>query len=319
MRKNNNYPKWADKFENKYNPILGSGQASKNAALLLGYSVFSKIDLKKHSLSVQGQPFDSELLHLSSIYRKSRKLYLDSGGTFTSCYVSKDRLLLSSNLLYKNIEYNSIEKQLDWASQQSEQKRIKEILFVNKIAVNIFHEQNHRILMKILPAAPIESVNLRRYLNFTESLVVAIDLCLGHQINKKMGLFFQLVGVTYQQGFGRETQFLSKRIYRDYLHAYAYSVFLSLCLYPQKEASKVIGKLFFHLDQEILKQLMIRSYGTGTLFGKTTNIEWQKNNKKEVIKVYSKIKGKPLVISSDPLDYSQLYHIGEQWFDMLGL
>ena len=148
-----------------------------------------------------GQPFDLQLLGLSSLYTKSRELCLKSHCRFTPSFVSSARTLSSASLLDQQIHYSPIEDELIWAATDPLQKKLEtHLLTLRTYSTSIFHEQNHRILWPILPPPPPGSEKLRKYLNFVESLVVTADMALGDELTPPVARFFHLTGVTYDPG-----------------------------------------------------------------------------------------------------------------------
>ena len=81
-----------------------------------------------------------------------------------------------------------------------ESRNPERLLHLRTYSTSLFHEQNHRILWKLLPPAPVEKNALRRYLNFAESLVITLDMALGDELGAKLAPLFYLTGVTYDPG-----------------------------------------------------------------------------------------------------------------------
>src|SRR4051812_38174993 len=100
----------------------------------------SQKKLKKKRPCLPEQPFDSLLLDLSSLFRRSRTLYLDQGGQFLSTLVSTPRNLSSTLLLDQLIEYSPIERELIWtATDPKESKNLQRLLTLRTYSSSLFH------------------------------------------------------------------------------------------------------------------------------------------------------------------------------------
>ncbi|MBV2168069.1 MAG: hypothetical protein KUL82_05105 [Bdellovibrio sp.] len=155
-------------------------------------------------------PFDSQLLTLSRLYRESRKLYLAQGGSFASRVCSVPRSLSSHDLFKDEIEYTPIFSELAWFVE-NHQEVLDSDLFIKQLsslsAISVFHEQNHRILWRLLPPPPIEEKDFCRYLNFAESLVIVLDLVLGDEIGGRLSPVFEKYKIIYRPGGRRQVVF----------------------------------------------------------------------------------------------------------------
>ncbi|MBC7420779.1 MAG: hypothetical protein H7328_08625, partial [Bdellovibrio sp.] len=137
---------------------------------------------KIEHLAVDQFPFDIELLTVSGLYRQSRMQYLNLGGAFNPKVSSMMRSLRAQDLFKDVIDFTPSRDEMVWFYENFEslENHYDQIRALKQFNENsLFHEQNHRIIWRILPPAPIEKEAFRRYLNFAESLVVMLDLALG--------------------------------------------------------------------------------------------------------------------------------------------
>ena len=310
-------PQWAQNFEKKFFRNFDLNKPWRTKALLQGITLLSQGNAPTHRLSVEGQPYDSHLLEVSPLYLRSRKLYLKFGGKFIATYSSNFRKMTSPLLLVPEIEYMPVTRELEWIAS-APNKNNAHLTETLKAITNVFHEQNHRILWNIYPSPPKNLEGYHKYLNFAESLVIAADFALAHQISKKFGFFLSQAGINYQTGGGREFLLKSKQEYRTYLQAIAYATYLHLCLYPKKEAVKAISILFPTLQKEASK-LVSRAYKLDKNFGGQTNLEWQKQFRKQTLLALSQPQREVLNLPNNPLDYAVAKEISENWLKMLGL
>ena len=278
--------------------------------------------------SVPGQPLDRHLLKLSSLYRLSRRLFLQGGGEFRPALVSSPRTLSSPILLEPLIEYTPSESELFWAALNPAQRRDSEHLFrVRTYSASLFHEQNHRILWRLLPCPPTgdslsEKNALHRYLNWVESLVVGIDMALGDELGRKTAEPFYLSGVIYDPGSDLRSDLgkggkkgLRGRQYRNYLQAAIHATYLYLEFYDPDEIPRAIHALFPMLGEPLATRVSERACRLDPGFVRDTNPKWQKRHLKITREKLSKLPGTPLFLPSDPLDNRQQYLFVEKWLD----
>lgn len=292
---------------------------------------------RPHAQALSEQPFDPELLELSPLFRRSRELFLKSGGSFRAAFVSSPRSLGSPALLDSCIDYSPIESEFFWAATDLEQKKeAAHLLQLRTYTTSLFHEQNHRILWKRLPPPPRRSgPALERYLNFAESLVIMMDMALADHLGPKLAGYFYLTGAIYDPGTAVGQAGLPKREYRNYLQALLHGTYLHLMLYNADNIAQALEGLFPTLARtqltgpdagprkiaklSLARRAALRSTALDHSFVSLTNYEWQKRNGAVVIKALSKNPGAPLELSPDPLDNHVQYLIAEKWFDEMGL
>jgi hypothetical protein len=278
-----------------------------------------------HPLTVPGQPFDSHLLALSPLYRKSRALLIQNKGAYHPSLNTSPRTLSSLALLEPVIEYSPVAHEYIWAATDPiQRKKLDHVFQIRGMISNLFHEQNHRILWKLLPNAPTERKRVRRYLNFAESLVVTLDMALSNQLNPPLRSLFHLCGITYDRGLDDHskswlpTKKNSKRLYRNYLQACAYATYLHLELYSAHEVLRAT-QARFNGELPIGTWAAERSLLLDAEFVKKTNPFWQFKNWKEAS---ARLQGKPgdsLELSDDPMNPLLNYLWAEKWFEQMGL
>ena len=285
--------------------------------------------------SVPGYPFDSALLGLSPLYRRSRKQFLKLGGGFRPALVSSPRSLGSVSLLDDVIEYTPLESELRWGATDPLQLREKSYLSKVKFyGGSLFHEQNHRILWDVLPPSPVassksgksDSLQIRHYLNFAESLVIALDFALGDELFPLSEAFWQF-HACYDPGTSilRGASKPSKREYRNYLHAVVVATYCTLEMYDPARIPEGVASIFPG-QEDLARFAAERAVELDEKFVVTTNRIWQKRHAegaRKALSAPSRNKGTrrqaPLVISEDPFDQREQYLIAEKWFELFGL
>ena len=280
----------------------------------------AKSRVKKHPLSLPGQPFDSQLLTLSPLFLKSRKIYLKQKGKFEPALLTSPRSLSSAALLGEKIQYSPIEDELIWTAtdpieKKSPRRLEKHLLELITYSTSLFHEQNHRIIWKLLPPPPSSPAGLRRYLNFAESLVVTLDMALGDELGPKLARGFYLSGVTYDPGTTVRKELKESRSYRNYLQAALHSTYLHLELYNSDNIRQGIEKMFSGLGTYATRANQ-RSSNLDTLFINLTNPDWQRRNQQTVRRELARGREAPLLLSDDPGENWTQYLIAEKLFSL---
>lgn len=306
-------PQWATTLER-----------SKGKDLLSAVKLLTKAKVSKHAQAANEYPFDAHLLALSPLYKKSRSLYVDQGGTFQATLVSSSRSLSSPALLANHIEYTPIASELVWRATDAIESKNKDALTeLKRFTPSLFHEQNHRILWKLLPRAPEEKEALRRYLNFAESLVIITDMALGDELGQTLGQLFKQIGIVYDPGTDVRKKAIKSRTYRNYLQTALHATYLHLEGFKPKFIEALIPALYaYNLDQRLLKRAQDRAANLNQKFIRQTNRVWQQKHESKVIEILSKknkAKGAPLELSDNPMNNIEQYKWAEQWFDLLGL
>lgn len=279
--------------------------------------------LSRHELP--GHPLDRELLTYSPLYRKSRELFLRDGGELIPSVASSGRSLSSSSLLTPEIEYGPIRRELFWsATDPLESRRPERLLTLRSWVTSLFHEQNHRVLWRLLPPIDLRSRGaVSRHLNWAESLVIALDMALGDELGPKFAGLCYRIGATYDPGTdikreGHGSKRLSCRRYRNYLQAALYATYLNLELYDPTRIPKVIGALYPDPDGLSVRAAH-RALQLDRAFVVSTNRRWQKLHGVRLARLLEKNPGEAVALPEDPLDNRLPYLFGERWFETFGL
>lgn len=285
-----------------------------------------RISKKWQGLVVPDFPFDSRLLGLSRLYRESRKLYLGLGGRFSPRLCSTMRSLSAQDLFRDEIDYSPTESELLWLKDHTHEvedprAHLRALFQFNEIS--IFHEQNHRVLWRLLPPVPAKQDEVRRYLNFAESLVVALDLALGDELGKNESLMFERMKVVYRPA-GAD-QWFKKSKGDEYCRYLLASVFATYLLLERAHEDDILNAVnyAFPAQVKINRDAVTRALELSESFTETTNPEWQKRYWKEAQQKLRKIqRGSPeatLTISPDPLDMEKEFEVALRVFSYFGL
>lgn len=279
---------------------------------------------------VPEQPFDSHLLALSPLYRRSRSRYLSLGGTFVPALLSSGRSLGSPTLLSSEIHYSPVESELIWTAmdgveRQNAHRAGERILELRAFVTTLFHEQNHRTLWKLLPPSPSDRNGVRRYLNFAESLVITLDMALGDELGPRISSPFYLLGATYDPGTTIRELKVGRRVYRNYLQAALHATYLNLELFAPADIEAGIRALFPGLGG-LAERAARRAGRLDRAFVWKTNPSWQRKNWRQVASHPGRAcrqpvgrDPKPLVLPADPRDHRLQYLIAERCFEAFGL
>lgn len=281
---------------------------------------------KKYAkLWLEEYPFDLQLLSNSRLYRDSRKQYLSLGGVFKPTICSTMRSLSAQDLFKDEIEFSPSWSEILWFKDHSHEvvdpeAEIQALCRFNEIS--LFHEQNHRIIWRLLPPAPTEERDLCRYLNFAESLVVTIDLALGDELGKKTSTVFEQMRVIYRTGGGDPWARESKAVYRQYLLALLCTTYYSLELINHED---ILGAVNYVLPgQKKMNQAALRrGLDLNELFTRITNPQWQERYWKvagtKLQKMHKGSQVDPLYLPEDPLDLEEELSLALHVFDHFGL
>jgi hypothetical protein len=291
-------------------------------------NTLARIDVSKHhkSLILYEYPFDGQLLSLSSLYRKSRKLFCSLGGVYSAKICSTMRSLSAHDLFADEIEFTPSASEILWFKDHfhevvDPELEIETLLRFNEIS--IFHEQNHRIVWRLLPPAPQEKRDLCRYLNFAESLVVILDLALGDEIGKKYSPIFEKLRVIYRPG-GQHKWFeeSTKEIYRNYLLALMCTTYFALELINYEDILAAVNFVLPN-QKKINREAVTRGLELSELFSRITNPQWQerywKKARIKLKKIHHGSQEDTLYLPEDPLNLSEEFHLARRVFDCFGL
>lgn len=258
--------------------------------------------LRRHAdLCLYEYPFDHQLLSLSALYRESRKQYIELGGRFHPRISSTMRSLSAQDLFADEIDYTPAATEIDWFAKNTRDvyDPAEEVTALERFnTISVFHEQNHRILWRILPPAPKKERDLNRYLNFAEALVVMLDLALADQIGPKLSPAFERMKVIYRTGRVAKAWCQSTAIYREYLMATLCATYLILELVNPDDVQAAVD-FILPGRKKMNRDAVARAFDISELFTRITNREWQER--------YWKVAGKKLKTmhrgSSDPVFY----------------
>lgn len=292
-----------------------------DANLLFAVPIIQKLP----KLVVSELPFDVQLLNLSSLYRQSRKLYLKLGGVFAPTLCSTMRGLSTHDLFKNQIEYTPALSELNWLREFGYQvsgadKQIYSLMQFTEIS--IFHEQNHRIIWRELPPVPEEKEDVQRYLNFAESLVVALDMALGDQLGMKLSTAFERMKVIYHPGAKDSPVSGSKAEYRKYLLAILAATYYALEGMHYDDVAAAVDYVL--PGQKALNRKAVkRALGLSELFVRVTNPVWQdlywKSGQKKLKKIQVGDKADTFYLPADPLDLEEEFVVALRIFDHFGL
>lgn len=270
-------------------------------------------------------PFDSQLLSMSPLYLKSRKEYLGVGGQFQPRVCSTMRSLSAQDLFADSIDYSPTESEMIWFLQNptdvtDPEKEIESLIRFSEISV--FHEQNHRIVWRLLPPAPTDQSDLRRYLNFAESLVVILDLALGDELGPKYSTLFEDMRVIYRTG-GRGSWI--KRTHkqnRDYYLALFLATYYLLEMMNPDDILPALNYVF--PGQKTINQAVTdRSLELSELFTRITNPQWQerywKIARQKLVKMHAESEEDELYLPEDPLDFGDDLYLVNRVLDHFSL
>jgi hypothetical protein len=284
-----------------------------------------KTSTKYKNLSLFEYPFDDKLLSLSSLYRSSRRFYLDLGGQYFPRICSTMRGLSAQDLFQDKIDYSPSASQLEWfcenpADVLDPEKEIESLMRYNEISV--YHEQNHRVIWRLLPPAPLERDDLRRYLNFAESLVVILDLALGDQLGPKQSEMFEDMRVIYRSGSHRAFAKSGKKKYRDYLLSLFVATYFLLETIHTDDILPALNYMFPG-NNVMNKAAVGRSLQLSELFTRVTNPQWQErywqHAGRSLKKLHALSKEEPLYLSEDPVDIVDDLYLVRRVLDHYGL
>lgn len=282
---------------------------------------------RKHSkIALTDYPFDGAMLKAASVYRKSRELYLSLGGTFTARVCSTMRALSAQDLFKDNIEFTPTAAELLWFRECHHEvadplQEIHSLMRFNEIS--LFHEQNHRVIWRLLPPAPKEQRDLGRYLNFAESLVVTLDLALGDQLGAKFSPAFERLKVIYRSGGEDAWMKKSKSEYRQYLLAMFVSTYYLLELINPEDILKAVDYVLPG-QKKMNKDAVRRGLELSELFTRVTNPLWQerywKTASQKLTAMHKGSSEEALYLPEDPLDFedSEFFYV-HRVFDYYGL
>jgi hypothetical protein len=281
---------------------------------------------KKHtSLLLHEVPFDLQLLNSSAIYRSSRQLYFALGGAFSPRVCSTMRGLSTQDLFKDEIEYTPSLSEMKWLQEFGHQvsdahEEMTSLLRFSEIS--LFHEQNHRVIWRLLPPVPENQADVRRYLNFAESLVVTLDMVLGDQLGPVISETFERVKIIYHPS-GRDSYVEKpKAEYRKYLRAILTATYYALEHMHKADILKAVNYVL--PNQEIINKAAVkRALQLSEIFTHVTNPQWQslywQDGQQKLKKLQRKSKEAQFCLPADPLDLEFEFRIADRVFNYFGL
>ncbi len=282
-------PLWFERFRSSMRSSIVLDVPESNiprAAKFLqkGVRILAKTPIgRPHRQTLVGQPYDDVLLAASPLFRKSRLLFVERGGTFHPALLSSLRALSSPKLIDMDLEYTPIASEIVWRAEDPVEKSDPMSLWaLRPLTTCLFHEQTHRLIWTLLPPPSAGENQLRRYLNLCEAKVVAIDAALGDELGSGTSEFFYLAGVSYNPGSELKKRWKpTARQYRNYLQAYMYGAYLVLEDFDHDGIRKLIPALFPTLG-EYAHHAAERATRLDERFVRITNPIWQKRHARKV-------------------------------------
>ncbi len=280
---------------------------------------------KQAALLVPDLPFDLQLLNSSAVYLASRKLYLSLGGTFSPRVCSTMRGLSAQDLFKDEIEYTPALSEMKWLQEFGYQvgdahDELTALLRFSEIS--LFHEQNHRVIWRLLPRVPENQDDIRRYFNFAESLVVTLDMVLGDQLGPKISDAFERIKAIYHPS-GRDGYVTkSSAEYRQYLLAILTATYFTL---EHMHTADILNAVQYVLSGKnaVNKVAVKRALQLSEIFTHITNPQWQsiywKTGQMKLKKLQRKSKEGVLHLPEDPLDLDGELMLAHRVFDCFGI
>lgn len=280
---------------------------------------------KHRKLLLEEYPFDAQLLEASSLYRASRTFYFQLGGVFQARVCSTMRGLSAQDLFRDQIDYTPSFSEMMWFKKfhfevADPHEEIKSLTRFNEIS--LYHEQNHRVLWRLLPPAPKGKDDLRRYLNFAESLVVILDLALGDQLGAKNSKVFERMKVIYRSSGKERYLSLPKMEYRNYLLSLFVATYYALETVHYDDIPRAVS---YVLQEKVsaCRDAVSRALEINELFTRVTNPMWQERFWQEAGKKLRKIQKTSaedvLYLPEDPLDIAEELHLVRRVLEYYGL
>lgn len=281
---------------------------------ILQLSVSKKIQ----KLVLSEYPFDAQMLSLSPLYSKSRKAYIKLGGKFQPSVCSTMRSLSTQDLFKNEIHYSPMHSEMVWLYENANNfsdtdEQVSAVQHFH--AISIFHEQNHRIVWQLMPKAPSDKTNLRRYLNFAESLVVMLDLALADQFNPQVSKALERMSLLYRPAGPVKLQKLPAADYRQYLRAAFTTTYYALERINSEDILKAVNYVLPE-NKKLNKQAVSRGLELNQDFTEVTNPGWQELYWQSAVvklkEIHKKSKQPVLILPEDPLNLETEFNIVEK-------
>ena len=279
------------------------------------------VDDQHKSLFLKECPFDSQLISLSALYRKSRAEYLKLNGVYSPSVVSTMRSLSTHDLFKNEIEFTPAHSEMVWLYENLKNmpdaaEQVRAVKHFHDIS--IFHEQNHRIIWKLLPPAPTDKQNLRRYLNFAEALVVSLDLTLADQVDPKLSKVCERMNLFYRPSGPASLKKLSRGEYRQYLLSAFCATYYCLEQIHGEDVLKAVNYVLPE-NKKFNRQAVMRGLELNQDFTEITNPQWQEIYwQSAAIKlggIHQGSKKQVLFLPEDPLALENEFQLVNKIFD----
>lgn len=112
------------------------------------FNKLNSVNAKKKVIHLEEQFLDQSFYAVSSIYRQSRKIYLEMGGIYVPSFVSIERYKNQKKKNDMKIEYNPVHSECERAILLKTNDQFSYFEYLNKLSTPIFHEQNFHILKR---------------------------------------------------------------------------------------------------------------------------------------------------------------------------
>lgn len=283
--------------------------------------------MKKNPLHYSEQPYDQFLLKKSRLYLRSRTLFNKQGGIAVPTLLSSPRSLSSAALIENKIEYSPLARELEWSCNDPVQKRDrKHFATLRTFVTSVFHEQNHRILWRHLIEqehfCPQTREAAHRYLNLIESLIVILDFALGDELGLKTGRMLYERGVIYSPGSDFKNRFKpSRREYRNYLQAVAWTVYLRLEGLHPEDIAPAVYDTFKLGNSKHTAHAIKRAFLLDEMFINLTNPIWQRRHVGKVMQAFKPNRNQRTLHlpRRQPTNNLETYIIIESWLNTFNL
>jgi hypothetical protein len=227
-------------------------------------------------LALDEHMLDRELLQLSALYAQSRTLFLNCGGSYRFELASKSRSIMTSGVIEECVPVSPVYREVLWCARSSKISRQERERadFLFECVTPLFHEQNHRILWRVLPAPANESdACWRKYLVFCESVVVALDYLISMELGKGVGDFFGRVGCLYYWDSAQRNKCgMNEKELPQKISLFVYAVFCALTGVPQ---ASIVQQLLHRAPSKWVLDVVKTTSELSRGFVNKAHLQWQ--------------------------------------------
>ncbi len=279
-------------------------------AFFAGVMALSRLSTRARyrSLELDEYPFDGALLAHSRLYRHSRSAYLKLGGRYARRNQSTMRALNEADLFDNEISYAPVASELAWLQANhrfmTTRQLVAELEAVEYFnTISVFHEQNHRVVWRLLPPPPTDQLGVSRYLNLAESVVVMLDVAVADEVGQ-LARACQRVSVLYR-GHMPYPGVRSARRRRRYLLSVFYATY---CILERIDRSDVIKAVNYVMPgPTVLNRAAVRcAREMNPDFETRTNPQWHARQWEVALarlKALHRHSRPALQLPQDPLDF----------------